>query len=344
MSLPGLSGRVQTVLGPIDPEEVGPTLPHEHVLCDVTPPHLAAAGPEVEITLENVWEIRYHWFRHPGNQRLTDEGIAARELRAFREAGGRTVVELTSGGLRRNPGGLKRVSEASGVNIVMGAGYYTEEYAPAAVRSLSSAQIAAEIVRDVVEAWPDSSIRAGIIGEIGCSWPWTALEQRVMRAAVAAQAATGAAIQIHPGRHPRAPMEIVQFIAAEGGDLRRTVIGHIDRTIFDARDLLDLAATGCMIEYDFFGIESSFYPFADIDLPTDAGRVNAIRTLAREGFADRVLVSHDICTKTRLRTYGGHGYGHILVNVVPIMRHKGLSAREIETILVENPRRLLTLA
>jgi phosphotriesterase-related protein len=53
-------------------------------------------------------------------------------------------------------------------------------------------------------------------------------------------------------------------------------------------------------------------------------------------------LAQDICTKTRLRSYGGHGYGHIFENVVPLMRRRGFDDREIEALLVNNPARLLT--
>jgi len=92
-----LQGKVQTVCGLIPPAELGPTLMHEHMLCDLTPPGLFPADqPDTEVTLENVWEIRHHWIRHPGNHRLLQEDVALRELAAYREAGGRAIVEVTA--------------------------------------------------------------------------------------------------------------------------------------------------------------------------------------------------------------------------------------------------------
>ena len=105
-----------------------------------------------------------------------------------------------------------------------------------------------------------------------------------------------------------------------------------------------LAQRGCYIEYDFFGIETSYYWFADADLPTDYMRLAYIRALIEHGHGERIVISHDICTKTRLVTYGGHGYGHIVRNVVPLMRKKGFTEHEIDAILVRTPRRLLTFA
>lgn len=342
---PGLRGKIQTVEGLIEPEHLGPTLMHEHVLCDITPPELARrGGPEVEITLENVWEIRYHWVRHLGNHRLDSEEVAVQELRRMAEAGGRSLVELSGVGTKRNPPGLRRIARASGVNIIMGCGYYTEEALPPETREKSVEALAGEMISDVLEGAEGTGIRSGIIGEIGCSYPWTETEKKAVRAAAIAQQETGATITVHPGRSPQAPQEIVRFIPDAGGDPTRTIVGHIDRTIFDPETLLRLADTGCAIEYDFFGIESSYYPFQEIDMPNDGIRLNLIRTLIQAGHLPRLLISHDLCTKTRLRRYGGHGYDHIFVNIVPMMKRKGFSDQEIDAILVQNPRRLLTLA
>jgi len=340
--LQNLRGKVQTVTGLTDPEALGPTLMHEHILCDLTPPgRFRSAEPEVEISLENTWEIRYHWCNHPGNNRLDQEEVAVRELVRMREAGGRSVVELTCRGLKRNPVGLRRVSEQANVNIIMGCGYYTEEFLAPGMREMSVQMIAGEMISDILEGVGDTGIRAGIIGEIGCSFPQAELEKRVLCAAVIAQRETGAAINIHPGRHPEAPLGIVRYIERNGGDPSRVIVSHIDRTIFDHKTLFELAETGCMIEYDFFGIESSYYPFQDVDLPNDGMRLKSIRALIDKGRLSQVVISQDICSKTRLVCYGGHGYGHIFANIVPMMRRKGFSDSEIEAVLVQNPGRLV---
>ena len=71
-------------------------------------------------------------------------------------------------------------------------------------------------------------------------------------------------------------------------------------------------------------------------------RLAYIRALIEHGHGERIVISHDICTRTRLVAHGGHGYGHIVRNVVPLMRKKGFTEHEIDTILVRTPRRLLT--
>ena len=77
-------------------------------------------------------------------------------------------------------------------------------------------------------------------------------------------------------------------------------------------------------------------------MPNDATRLKLIRLLIEHGHLARIAISHDICYRTRLTRFGGHGYGHIFENVVPMMRRRGFSEDEIRTILVDTPRRLLT--
>ena len=339
-------GRIQTVCGLIDPEVLGPTLMHEHILWDVTRPEVRARcgpGDEVEIRLDTVWEINRRSILDFGNQHNHDHGVALAELTRLKESGGSAVVDLSNFGLEPDPAGLRKLSRESGIHIVQGAGYYVDEYLTDDVRARSVDELAREMVSQVEEGCWGTPVRAGIIGEIGCMWPLRDFERKSLQAAALAQRETGASINVHPGRHADAPAEIVGILAGAGADIARVVMSHIDRTFFSTDEVLRLADTGCVIEYDFFGIETSYYWFADADLPTDYMRLAYIRALIDRGHGGQVVVSHDICTRTRLVTYGGHGYGHIVRNVVPLMQRKGFSGDEIDTILVRTPRRLLTL-
>ena len=338
-------GRVQTVLGPIDPAELGPTLMHEHLLCDIRPPR--DRRPERDgpaIALDTVWAINYGSLKAARNYVLDRAEIAVDEVRRMQAAGGRSVVELTCGGLTPDPRGLARIARETGAHIVMGCGHYVHEYQDPANAGRAPEDFAAEIVNSVTEGAWGTEVRAGIIGEIGCQAPWTEQERRVMRGAVLAQQQTGAAINVHPGRHPDQPQEVADFIRAAGGVMERVVISHVDRTIFDRDRLLRLAQSGCVIELDLFGQEQSYYALSDIDMPNDAQRLRLIRTLLEAGHQAQVVISHDICYRTRLVRFGGHGYGHIFANVVPMMRRRGFSEAEIDAILVQTPQRLLTLA
>jgi len=340
-----MKGKIQTVLGLIEPDQLGRTLMHEHVLCDIRPPTTRGdndLGPE--ITLENVWQLNYgRGIKRAGRKYMLDlEDIATREVEMMKHDGGDAIVELTCGGLSPDPAGLRRIAEGTGVHLVMGCGYYVNDYQDPKNHGRAVDDFAQEMIGQILNGAWGTDVRAGMIGEIGCSAPWTDLEKRVMQAALVAAAETGAAINVHPGRDPDQPQEVADFIRAAGHPTERIVISHIDRTVFDEPRLLKLADSGVTIEFDLFGQESSYYGLSDIDMPNDATRLRLIRALIDKGHLDRVVISHDICYRTRLTAFGGHGYGHIFRNVVPMMRKRGYSDAEIDAILVGNPRRLLT--
>jgi phosphotriesterase-related protein len=342
-----LKGKIQTVLGLIEPQALGRTLMHEHVLCDIRPPATRTdndLGPE--ITLENTWQINYgRGLKRAGRKYMLDlEDIATREVEMMKHDGGDAMVELSCGGLSPDPNGLRRIAEGTGVHLVMGCGYYVNDYQDAKNHDRTVDDFAEEMIGQILHGAWGTDVRAGMIGEIGCQSPWTDLEKRVMQAALIAAQETGSAINVHPGRDPDQPQEVADFIKAAGHPTDRIVISHIDRTIFDEPRLRKLAESGVTIEFDLFGQESSYYGLSDIDMPNDATRLKLIRALIDAGHLDRVVISHDICYRTRLASFGGHGYGHIFRNVVPMMKKRGYSPEEIDAILVHNPRRLLTFS
>ncbi len=318
---------------------------HEHVLCDLTAPELAAQRlPPVEIRLDNLFEIRHQWCGHAGHHVLNDRDLAASELARFGAAGGSAVVELTCEGIAPDPAGLAEIARRSGLHIIAGSGPYVEAYLGPDERNRSVDDTTAAMVRAVHEGLGDSGVRAGILGEIGLSTPCTAVERRSLVAAAQAQQATGAAINVHPPRTLDGTLEAIATLREAGADIERVIVSHVDRTLFDVDDMERVADTGVVLEFDFFGIESSYYPFADVDLPNDGQRVRHIVDLVRRGHGCRIVVAHDICTRTRLRHFGGHGYGHLLENAVPLMRRRGLSDDDVTQILVATPRRLLAFA
>jgi phosphotriesterase-related protein len=338
-----LAGKVQTVLGPIEPAKLGHVQPHEHLFVNLLPPNLRDLKGE-PIRMENLGALRRKWISNPENLFLDDEEAAVDEMRRFRDSGGGTLVEQTVHGMNPDPEALARVSRRTGVHIVAGSGFYQVEYHPPELAGMSGEEIEERILREIGEGVGETGIRAGLIGEIGLSWPVDENEEKVLRAAVRAQRRSGASLSIHPGRNGKAPFEAMRVVSEEGGDPARTVMCHIDRTLFDAESMIRLARTGCCLEFDLFGQESSFYPLAPIDMPNDAVRVDRILDLIEAGFLERILVSQDICTKHHLTRYGGEGYSYLIENVLPLMRQKGMSDEAVDTVVKANPARVLTLA
>jgi phosphotriesterase-related protein len=346
-----VSGQIQTVLGVLAPDAVGVTLAHEHLLIDfkVMFAEPAAASDKARarepVTLVNLGWVRQHFNANLDNLRLLDEQVAQDEILLFKHAGGRTVVDPTPTTLGRDPRALARIARGTGLNVVMGSGYYVAASHPPDMDRRTVDELAREMIADVTTGVGDTGIRAGLLGEIGTTYPWAENEKTVLRAAVAAQRVSGAPLMIHPGRHPAMPMELAEFVRKEGGDLRRTIMCHLCRTIADVRAVIDLAQTGIWLEYDLFGLENSYYPYnPSFDMPNDGGRMAHVLALIAAGHQDQILLSHDIAYKTSLVKYGGYGYHHLLVNVVPRLRAKGVDDAGIRRLLVDNPARAFAFA
>src|SRR6266404_115917 len=202
-----LSGKALTVLGAIDAASMGVTLPHEHLLIDfaVMFKEPAAASDKglayQPVSLANVGWVRQNFNANLDNLCLLDEQTALDEIMLFRRAGGQTVIDPTNVSLSRDPVALTRISRATGLNIVMGAGYYVAAAHPGDMDTRSENSIVREIVREVTVGVGDTGVRAGLIGEIGNTWPWTENEKKVVRAQASARGESGARIRLLVMRH-----------------------------------------------------------------------------------------------------------------------------------------------
>jgi phosphotriesterase-related protein len=344
-------GKAQTVLGPVDGGELGVTLAHEHILMDGSALYSEpSASSDKGMALKQVdWDalswLRYHPFENMDNLRLLDEETMTAEVLHFKAAGGRTIVDQGNNGLGRDASALARISRITGLNVIMGSGYYTANSLSPNVFSKSVDEIAEEIVRDITDGVGATGIKAGLIGEIGTSWPLQEFEKKSLLAAAKAQKETGAPINIHPGRHSLGPITAARILVDAGADMTRVAFSHIDGRVRTHEGRLELARLGCYLEYDLFGYEGHFptFPGSDpIDLPNDTSRIYEMRDLMDAGYLNQVLISHDIVCKTKLVRYGGWGYGHISNYVVPMMLKRGISREVIDTIMIENPRRFFS--
>ena len=342
-----MAGSVQTVLGQIAADRLGHVQMHEHLVIDLWKDVRSSVSDADRhrylepLRLENYyWSRRYH---SRDDLRLTDVAVAIEEMTAYRQAGGGTIVDVTSIGLGRNPVALAEISRATDVHIVMGCGYYYVDYHPRELVPADLDAVTEQIVRDLTVGVGDTGIRAGIIGEIGMSWPPAPAELVVLEAAAQAHLATGAAISLHPGRDSRSPFDLLRRLDRCGVPPQAIIMGHVERTLTEASSILDLAASGCFVEFDLFGQESSYYSLApEVHLPNDAGRADYIIDLISHGHLDQVLISQDICHKTNLTRYGGEGFTHVLEHVIPLLAVKGMTPSQITAITRANPVRALT--
>ena len=353
---------VQTVTGPIGPEELGVTMSHEHLLLlnpsFVEPLEASERHRAHEpVSERNIEWVRQYWTSNVDNLQLYDEVTAREEAAWYYRAGGDSIIDPTTRYIARDPRALVRISRGSGVQIVTGTGFYVAETHPPNMSSRSEEDLATEMIGEITEGIDHTGVRAGFIGEMGCFWPLRDDEQKALRGAALASVETGAPVMVHPGRHPDAPAEILSVLTDAGMTTDRIIIAHMDRTVLEPDAVLELAGTGCYLEYDLFGQETSMYPTVaerteagvvpsrppGLSFISDAQRLDRLDLLIERGYAERLLVSMDICTKHRLHKYGGHGYDHILENIVPWMRRRGTPEGVLRTLLVENPRRVFTL-
>lgn len=313
MSSRATPGQVQTVLGPVAPGDLGFTLPHEHTKCSLW-------------WIENRWD---YW------ELIGDEPRINEELAAYKRLGGGTLVDVTPIGIGRDLARLARLSQATGLHIVAGAGWYRQAYYPAEARidRRSIDDLADEIVQEFV----DGPVRPGIIGEIGTDKPWvTAQEERVFRAAARAALRTGASVTTHAVQSDVGLAQLT-ILEDEGLDPARIAIGHCDShpRIEHWREIV---RRGAHVEADFLGMS-----FTPLERAGEPKVVELISTLLNEGFEKQILLSQDVCHDSQLASYGGNGYTYLQKSFLPRLAAAGVDAATIKTITVENPARLLTL-
>ncbi len=311
---------IMTVLGPVNPIEVGITSSHEHIFARSTSD------------------------RFDPDTRLDEMGTAVEELLEFKQAGGDTIVEVTTIDMGRDANRLVELSATTGVRIIAATGFYkgnysssgeisqrTWEYLPPELRQASVSRLSDVFITEIREGIAGTKVKAGIIGEIGTSFNQIRdIEAKVLRAAARAHLVTGAPISTHTtlGTMGREQIEIFK---EEGVDLHHVVLCHMDLCA-DTSYHVELARQGVFLGLDTAGKEK---------YQSDATRVELIRRLVQEGFEDQVVISCDIGRRSQMQRHGGRGYVYLLHKFVPALRAVGIQIDVIEKFLVQNPRRLL---
>ena len=343
------SGKVLTVLGPVEPEELGVTLTHEHLLIDCTcrvteaPEASNRAFRDAPVTMESLHHLPELIAYSIDNMRLLDESVAIEEVLRYKYAGGQSLVDTTSISIARDPLALARISRATGLNVVMGGSYYIPASHPPDMHERTEDSIAEQIVGDVTVGVGDTGVRSGVIGEVGNEGTPTENQFKILRASARAHVETGAPITIHPFSHPGGRMEIVETLVGAGADPTQIIMGHSD-SFNEPGELRALAQTGCYIEIDIFGWEDSSRAqrTKGSNFVNDEQRIDSVELLVGEGHLEQVLISQDVCMKWMYVRYGGHGFAHLMENIVPRMKRRGLTDEQVRTIMVDNPARALT--
>lgn len=303
---------VRTVTGDVSAGSLGRTYCHEHL---VSHPGEHFTGGDADLVLD-------------------DEQRALEELERFREAGGGAIVDCTTEELGRDAEGLRRLSERSDVHVVAVTGHITPQHwtGVVPVEQRGEDELVQRFVSDLTRGMDGTEVRAGAI-KIGTSeGEILPAEHRVIRAAAAAQRATGAPITTHTTAGTVA-LEQVEALDEAGADLSHVCVGHLDRRLL-WEEHLRLAQTGVYLGYDCLG-KTKYQP--------DEERIEFIVRLVDAGFGDRICLGGDMARRSYLEAWGGdRGYRWILEDFVPRLRGAGLSGAAVDDLLVGNPARHLT--
>ena len=334
---------IQTVTGAITRDRLGRVLSHEHLLINLSvfaPPPADKSIPYNEkLSLSNLRYVRKDPYLILDNAIMDETDTAIEEMKLFKAAGGGTVVDATLDAIGRDPLALRRISEESGVNIVMGSGFYVAAAHPAYVRERTERELAEEILCDLTEGVRGTGIRAGMIGEIGTSATVTPEEWKCVAAAGIAQRESGKAVHIHTSLYERNGIAIADKLLAMGVPPQKLCIDHIDVDIREdyIKQLLD---KGIYVEFDNFGKEYYISKREGNALngrfAYDLERAQTIARLLDAGYGKQILLCNDICLKNMLCRYGGFGYAHILQNIRPMLGDCGVSDAQIEAMLTSN--------
>ena len=336
--------KVNSVLGELSRDELGITTPHEHIFIDISAFFEERKLWDIEdpvtepVKMEHLGQLNRDPYALKDNLSMEDYETQKREILRFKRAGGQTMVDATMPGIGRDPEALARISRETGLNVIMGTGYYVSSTHPEKLSSMTEEEIAEEMVRELTVGV--DGVKAGVIGEIGISELFNDAERRVLRAAAIAHKKTGAGVLVHINPWTTNGLESCDILLSAGVAPERIAISHID--VEDREDyVLAMLKQGVYVEFDNFGKEYFVEKDARHDgygcFVTDVERVLFLKKLIEMGYVNQILLSCDVCLKTCLRTYGAWGYDHVLANVVPMMQEFGISDADIDTMLRKNP-------
>jgi phosphotriesterase-related protein len=332
---------------------LGVTLTHEHLFIDIrwacatSTEATRMALLEEPVSMRRLGALRRNPMVIQDNLVFSDPDLMAAEVLEFKKAGGRTIVDQSSVGTGRSPLAMRALANYTGLNVVMGCGFYLHGSLPAAIIDETEAKLVQTVLDEIRFGVGDTGIRPGLIGEIGVRPAIEDWERKSLRVAAQAHRESGLPISVHiqavptiPGFEDQ-PNGLAALDLLEKGGVRpdKVIISHTDAKIHldYMKAIMD---RGAYAEFDHIGKE--FYiDSADFRMDSDWDRVEALAELVRDGYEKRLLISDDFCFKMDLVAYGGWGYAHIPDNVVPMMVKRGISREAIHTIMVSNPARLL---
>ncbi len=334
---------VNTVLGEVNSDELGVVLMHEHLYannsgwwhCPSCSKRMHLAEEKVNIGI--LTDLRMDPFVNKDNLLLNDVDCVIKELIEYRELGGSTIVDPTNIGIGRDPDVIKQIAVSTGLNIILGSGFYLEPTHPDYVKKMDEEDISQLIQKEYYEGIENSDVKIGIIGEIGISKDFTDEERKVLVGASRAAAKTGVPLSVHLPGWERLGGQILDVAYENGCQEGQVILCHMNPSFDDIRYQIELAERGAWIEYDMIGMDF-FYADQDAQCPYDTENAKAIKLLVDEGFGHRILLSQDVFIKMMLKSYGGNGYSYILKYFKERLIKAGLTSEQFMSIMTINPK------
>lgn len=321
---------VETVTGPISVDRLGKTLIHEHFI-------FGYPGFQGDVTLGPFKE-----------EEFLEQAIAvARQMQSF---GVQTVVDPTPNECGRNPLFLKKVSEATGLQIICATGYYYEgEGAPPYFKFRQALGTAEEEIyemfkTEITEGIAGTGIKPGIIKLASSKDQITAYENMFFRAAARVQKETGIVILTHTQEGTMGPQQAKMLIEL-GADPSKIIIGHMCGNTNPEyhKEVMD---QGVRIGFDRFGIQGM------VGAPFDQERVATLMDLLDAGYEEQILLAHDsvniwlgrppVMNEQVSKIMENWHPGHIFENILPMLRESGVTETQIDKMLGKNAEALFT--
>jgi phosphotriesterase-related protein len=342
--------QVETVLGPVPLDSIGMTLMHEHIFDDLREAVRPATQPFLRenanrpVSAANAWALREDPYTSPDNCMLDDLDATCEELALFAAAGGRTVVDNTTG-IGRDPAALRDVARRTGLNLVMGGGWCLAHGHDSSFAARDPEDAAQELIEEIEQGTPlddGSRVRPGIIGEIGVGPQFTDSERVTLLASAIAQTRTGLPLLIHlPGWQRRAH-EVVDLLLAQGCDPSAVVLCHMDPSGSDPAYQREVAVRGVWLEFDMIGMPYNFP--GEGQSPAVHETADAVANLIHDGLAGQLLLSHDVFLKGMWTRHGGNGYSFVPQAFLPRLVGLGVDPDVASGLLTRNPAALFANA
>jgi len=267
----------------------------------------------------------------PGDMGTESFELLCRDLEDAYRYGVRNIVDMTNQSMGRAPAYVRRLTEETGVNIILSTGHYLEPYIEDAILDKTPEEIAEESIRDLTEEIDGSGMKAGIIGEIAWSYPGPReKELKFWEGMCLAARRTGATVSTHPS-HGELQLPQAEYLLSHGVAPEKIVIGHIEFYMSDA-SLKKLLNMGIYIGLDMIGKKTGW---------GDEYRADTLRKVKKWGRLDRVLLSMDLCRREDLRSAGGYGYAYLFETFIPMLEKRGITGDDIELMLKKNPEKAL---